>query len=56
MGRFLEDLRRIGVTGVHNFPTVAWFSGEFRRTLEATGLGYEHELDMLQDRRASSTC
>jgi predicted TIM-barrel enzyme len=47
MRRFLEELRRIGVSGVHNFPTVAWFDGEFRRTLEATGLGYEHELAML---------
>jgi predicted TIM-barrel enzyme len=48
MRRFLEDLSRIGISGVHNFPTVAWHSGEFRRTLEATGLGYEHELSMLR--------
>src|SRR5262245_9322341 len=51
MRLFLEDLRHIGVSGVHNFPTVAWFSGEFRRTLEATGLGYEHELNMLNTAR-----
>jgi predicted TIM-barrel enzyme len=44
---FLEDCRRIGYSGVHNFPTVAWFDGEFRRTLEGTGLGYEHEIRML---------
>ena len=43
----LEDLHHIGYSGVHNFPTVAWFDGEFRRTLEATGLGYEHELRMI---------
>jgi predicted TIM-barrel enzyme len=48
MRGFLEDLSRIGISGVHNFPTVAWFDGEFRRTLEATGLGYEHELAMLR--------
>src|SRR4051812_18688432 len=48
MRLFLEDLRRIGVSGVHNFPTVAWFDGEFRRTLEGTGLGYQLELDMLK--------
>jgi predicted TIM-barrel enzyme len=48
MRLFLEDLRRIGVSGVHNFPTVGWFDGEFRRTLEGTGLGYQHELDMLR--------
>ena len=47
MRLFLEDCRRIGFSGVHNFPTVAWFDGEFRRTLEGTGLGYEHEIRML---------
>jgi len=48
MRLFLEDCRRIGFSGVHNFPTVAWFDGEFRKTLEGTGLGYEHELNMLK--------
>jgi predicted TIM-barrel enzyme len=44
---YLEDCRRVGISGVHNFPTVAWFDGEFRRTLESTGLGYDHEIEML---------
>jgi predicted TIM-barrel enzyme len=47
MRLFLEDIRNIGYSGVHNFPTVAWFDGEFRQTLEGTGLGYQMELDML---------
>jgi predicted TIM-barrel enzyme len=47
MRLFLEDIKHIGFSGVHNFPTVAWFDGEFRRTLEGTGLGYQLELDML---------
>ncbi|MDP6113324.1 MAG: phosphoenolpyruvate hydrolase family protein [Planctomycetota bacterium] len=47
MRLFLEECRRIGFSGVHNFPTVAWFDGEFRNTLEKTGLGYQHEIDML---------
>jgi predicted TIM-barrel enzyme len=47
MRLFLEDIKHIGFSGVHNFPTVAWFDGEFRRTLEGTGLGYQMELDML---------
>jgi len=47
MRLFLEEIRHIGFSGVHNFPTVAWFDGEFRRTLEGTGLGYQHEIDML---------
>jgi predicted TIM-barrel enzyme len=51
MPRFLSDLARIGISGVHNFPTVAWFDGNFRRALEATGLGYEHELAMLKAAR-----
>jgi predicted TIM-barrel enzyme len=51
MPRFLEELRRTGISGVHNFPTVAWFDGEFRRTLEATGLGYGHEIAMLNAAR-----
>jgi predicted TIM-barrel enzyme len=51
MRLFLEDLRRIGISGVHNFPTVGWFDGEFRGTLEETGLGYGHELAMLKTAR-----
>jgi predicted TIM-barrel enzyme len=47
MRLFLEDIRHIGFSGVHNFPTVAWFDGEFRKTLEKTGLGYQHEIQML---------
>ncbi|MEX0745095.1 MAG: phosphoenolpyruvate hydrolase family protein [Phycisphaeraceae bacterium] len=51
MRLFLEDLRRLGISGVHNFPTVGWFEGEFRRTLEQTGLGFQRELDMLNTAR-----
>ena len=47
MRLYLEDLKHIGYSGVHNFPTVAWYDGEFRQTLEGTGLGYDHELNML---------
>ena len=51
MPLFLEDFKRLGLSGVHNFPTVSWFDGEFRSTLEATGLGYQRELDMLCEAR-----
>jgi predicted TIM-barrel enzyme len=44
---FLDECKRIGFSGVHNFPTVAWFDGEFRKALEGTGLGYQLEIDML---------
>lgn len=53
MPRFLEECSRIGFSGVHNFPTVAWFSGDFRETLEGTGLGYQMEIDMLNAARAA---
>jgi predicted TIM-barrel enzyme len=51
MQGFLEDCHRIGFSGVHNFPTVGWFDGEFRKTLEETGLGYQKEIDMLNSAR-----
>jgi predicted TIM-barrel enzyme len=47
MRLLLEDCKHIGFSGVHNFPTVAWFNGDFRKTLEGTGLGYQMEIDML---------
>ena len=53
MPLFLDDCSHIGFSGVHNFPTVAWFSGEFRETLEGTGLGYQMEIDMLNAARAA---
>ncbi|MFQ5834396.1 MAG: phosphoenolpyruvate hydrolase family protein [bacterium] len=45
---FLEECKRIGFSGVHNFPTVAFFEGSFRETLEATGFGYQTEIEMLK--------
>jgi predicted TIM-barrel enzyme len=47
MRLFLEDCKHLGFSGVHNFPTVSWFDGEFRSTLEGTGLGFQKEIDML---------
>src|SRR5213594_1540088 len=48
MRRFLQKIKDIGFSGVHNFPTVGWFDGEFRDTLEGTGLGIQREIDMLR--------
>ena len=48
MRLFLEECRQIGFSGVHNFPTVAWFEGSFRETLEGTGFTYQMEIDMLK--------
>jgi predicted TIM-barrel enzyme len=45
---FLEELRRIGFSGVQNFPTVGLFDGEFRQNLEETGMGYALEVEMIR--------
>ena len=51
MRLFLEDCKRAGFSGVHNFPTVGWFDGDYRKTLEGTGLGFQLEIDMLNQAR-----
>jgi predicted TIM-barrel enzyme len=44
---FLDELRRIGFSGVQNFPTVGLIDGTFRVGLEETGMGYGLEVDMI---------
>ncbi len=48
MGPFLDELRRIGFSGVQNFPTVGLIDGAFRANLEETGMGYGHEVEMIR--------
>src|SRR6188472_14907 len=48
MEYFLDDLKRMGFTGVQNFPTVGLFDGNFRQNLEETGMGYDLEVDMVR--------
>lgn len=45
---FLDDLRRLGFSGVQNFPTVGLIDGNFRKNLEETGMGYELEVDSIR--------
>src|SRR5437867_2958684 len=45
---FLKQLKEIGFSGVQNFPTVGLFDGKIRRDLEATGMGYGLEVDMVR--------
>jgi len=47
MGPFLDELKRIGFTGVQNFPTVGLYDGTFRKNIEETGMGYGLEVDMI---------
>jgi predicted TIM-barrel enzyme len=50
---FLEELRRLGFAGVQNFPTVGLFDGLFRANLEETGMGYDLEVEMIREARAT---
>jgi predicted TIM-barrel enzyme len=45
---FLDELSRIGFSGVQNFPTVGLIDGTFRIGLEETGMGYGLEVDMIR--------
>jgi predicted TIM-barrel enzyme len=45
---FLEDLKRIGIIGVNNFPTVGHIDGNFRNVLEHTGITYDNEIQLLK--------
>jgi predicted TIM-barrel enzyme len=48
---FLEELKRIGFSGVQNFPTVGLFDGTIRVNLEETGMGYGLEVEMIRAAR-----
>ena len=38
----------MGFSGVQNFPTVGLIDGNFRANLEATGMGYDKEIEMVR--------
>ena len=44
---FLRQIKEMGFSGVQNFPTVGLFEGNFRNNLEATGMGYDKEVEMI---------
>lgn len=48
---FLQELIRVGFSGVQNFPTVGLFDGTFRAHLEETGMGFGLEVDMIRQAR-----
>lgn len=51
MDSFLDEVKRMGFSGVQNFPTVGLFDGSFRSNLEETGMGYDLEVDMVRRAR-----
>lgn len=48
MDMFLDRVKARGFSGVQNFPTVGVIDGNFRRTLEETGMSYDLEVDMIR--------
>ncbi|MDZ4769682.1 MAG: phosphoenolpyruvate hydrolase family protein [Chloroflexota bacterium] len=44
---FLRQIHEAGFSGVQNFPAVGLIDGRFRANLEATGMGYDKEIDMI---------
>ena len=52
MGLLFEDMRRVGYSGVINFPTVGRIDGQYRLDLEAAGLGFDREVEMVRRARA----
>ena len=47
MPSFLKQVKQMGFSGVQNFPTVGLFDGVMRENMEATGLGYDKEVEMI---------
>jgi len=52
MDVFLDEIIRLGFSGVQNFPTVGLIDGRFRLGLEETGMGYDREVEMIAKARA----
>ncbi|MEO1491645.1 MAG: phosphoenolpyruvate hydrolase family protein [Pseudomonadota bacterium] len=47
MDKFLDEIKAAGFSGIQNFPTVGLIDGTFRANLEETGMGYQHEVDLV---------
>jgi predicted TIM-barrel enzyme len=45
---FLKQLKEMGFSGVQNFPTVGLIDGNLRANLEATGMGYDKEVEAIR--------
>jgi len=45
---FLKQLKKMGFSGIQNFPTVGIIDGTFRENLEGTGMGYDREVEMVR--------
>jgi predicted TIM-barrel enzyme len=48
MPKFLDEIKAAGFSGIQNFPTVGLIDGDFRANLEETGMGYDHEIELVR--------
>ncbi len=44
---YLDELARLGFSGIQNFPTVGLIDGVFRQNLEESGISYSQEVDLI---------
>ena len=45
---YFDQVKAVGFAGVQNFPTVGLIDGTFRINLEATGMSYSQEIDVIR--------
>jgi len=48
MDTFLEEIERLGFSGVQNFPTHGLIDGQFGEELDDLGMGYDSEIEMIE--------
>ena len=48
MPKLLDEIKDTGFSGIQNFPTVGLIDGSFRANLEETGMGYDHEIEVVR--------
>ena len=51
-GQLIDEFLETGFSGITNVPTAGLYDGVFRRHLDATGLGYPREVELIQMCRA----
>ena len=47
VSQLVDEFLRIGFSGVTNVPTAGLYDGTFRRHIDATGLGYPREVELI---------
>lgn len=48
VGRLIDAMTAAGFSGITNVPTAGIYDGTFRRHIDATGLGYPREVDLIR--------